>query len=110
MKRCVFFDFFFLHLVISRKRCLPSVSSNSESVSEDSEYIPTDLEISSESDEISNRSRDSEHTDESEEENNIRTRGKQSMLQKSLLKCKVQNTPERTKKACKSIVYKDYVS
>jgi len=83
---------------------------NSESVSEDSEYIPTDLENSSESDEKSNESKDSENSDESEEENNIRRRGKQSILQKSLPKREVQSTPRRTKRECKSIVYKDYVS
>lgn len=101
--------FFFLHLVISRKRRSSGVSSNSESVSEDSEYIPTDLEISSESDEKSNESKDSENSDESEEENNSRRRGKQS-IQKSLPKREVQSTPRRTKRECKSIVYKDYVS
>ncbi|GAB1869212.1 Origin recognition complex subunit 2 [Camponotus japonicus] len=94
--------------IISRKRRSSSVSLNSESVSEDSEYIPTDLEISSESDEKSNESKDSENSDESEEENNIRRRGKQSILQKSLPKREVQSTPRRTKRECKSIVYKDY--
>lgn len=106
----IFKYFSYIFLVISRKRCLSGISSNSESVSEDSEYIPTDSEISSDSDEISNKSKDSENSDESEEENNIRRRGKQSMLQKSLPKREVQNTPRKTKRECKSIVYKDYVS
>ncbi|EFN72327.1 Origin recognition complex subunit 2 [Camponotus floridanus] len=95
--------------IISRKRRSSSVSSTSESVSEDSEYIPTDLEISSESDEKSNESKDNENSDESEEENNIRRRGKQSILQKSLPKREVQSTPRRTKRECKSIVYKEYI-
>lgn len=89
---------------------MPNVnSSGDESISEDSEYVPTDIEISSESDEISDRSKDSENSDESEEENNIRRRGKQR-LQKSLPKLEVQNTPRRTRRGRKSIAYKDYVS
>lgn len=97
----------FLFLLASRKRCLPGVnSSGDESISEDSEYVPTDIEISSESNEISN----STNSDESEKEiYNTRRRGKQSALQKSLPKREVQNTP-RTRRGCKSVAYKDYVS
>lgn len=100
---------------MSRKRFLPSVnSSGDESVSEDSEYVPTDDEANSESDEISDNSRESESSDASEEEDNIRKKRiekKQSTVQNILPKHKAQNTPrQKTKNGRKTVAYKDYVS
>ncbi|XP_012235205.1 origin recognition complex subunit 2 [Linepithema humile] len=96
---------------VSRKRCLPNVnSSGDESVSEGSEYMPIDNEVSSETDQVSDDSEDiSENasSDSSEEENVIRKIGK-NVAQKSLPKHEIQNTPKKTRRGRKTIVYKDY--
>lgn len=92
---------------------MPSVnSSGDESVSEDSEYVPVDNEISSEADEISDDSEDiseSASSDASDEENVIR-KIKKNVAQKFTPKHEIQNTPKKTRRGRKAVVYKDYVS
>ncbi|XP_014469777.1 PREDICTED: origin recognition complex subunit 2 [Dinoponera quadriceps] len=95
----------------SRKQFLPRVnSSGDESISEDSEYVPTDTDETN-SDGTSDNSEENRNSDTDEEENNIKkeqVEKKQSMLQKSLLKCEIQNTPRhKTKNSRKTITYKD---